>query len=499
MDQVIAKLRENEARPPEQRGLVVLLLDETQHVTNFTEVKNELWGALGDGKIIINPNPPKSQYYSQVAQWQNHLETALADIATQEEIKKQALEASERSRNEADSSFGKSEATERGIQAIKAADAAIQTHKAQLEAWRNSNIMQLLTAIEANFGTKAFKGFGDSTAQAFSRALIANPAETLEKWRQHFLAQPTEELDARPLVLALASNPKKMDGLEAKFKELPPDEQTYDRLHELAKELAPKDKVFEDILEQFRTPGNADVALYRRLQVPHNSVIYPYSSVEYKEMTRRNLQRGYDREVASLLTRMKLPASEVPKLMISDQTIDRIFSKIKADPLAGVASYVSALRASQARMFEKLRNQLLSQLETTYKASGGRQHGLPPEIELTIEGATRQFSYKFTSPTSATTSKTWLTAPASLVDETKPIELQARPNSAELAELRQAYTMAGHIVSGLANFKTLPMGLNIPLEMQPGTVSSGGAGSLWELPPGSSYGQTAAFAKMLLG
>ena len=62
MDEIETKLKENALLPENQWRLIVVVLDETQNVTQWGNTKPRLWNLLGTGSYQIRPRNTKEDY-----------------------------------------------------------------------------------------------------------------------------------------------------------------------------------------------------------------------------------------------------------------------------------------------------------------------------------------------------------------------------------------------------------------------------------------------------
>ena len=506
MQEIITKLKENNARPPEKRGMVVVFLDETQHVTNWTGTKPDLWNLLGTGKIAKEFNPPKFSYVDGLAIWDASIQSNHDAIATAEQNKQRQIEQGRLAQGSSGGTY-QTDVMKETDKLVAATDAQIATLKTQQEGFRiqpNNGVLHLLKNMVAKLGKESLQipGLGNGTPESISKEFMKDPVKVQEKIREHVLGASSslDKIDGRGLIIILASNPKAMDPVGTKFAELELDSQTHDNLNQLSQEMAPKELIDKEILAQWQNQQNPEEAWIRRLQLTLYDPLHPYSSAEFKENTRRDLERRYEIKVSGLLRDMKVPPQLIPKFVVPEAVIEKIYGQIKVDPRSGVQVYSEVLKTSLADTFDKLRDGLIGHMEKVYETSKGKSTGLPTEITLSLDGKGGSAHYTFTSSGTSTGGEktTWVKAPAIFREEVKPSSGDSHADAVDFSEMRQAYTMAGHIVGGLVNFNSLPLGPTIPLEMTANTVSGGTTGGLYELNPTSSYAHIGAFAKMLL-
>jgi hypothetical protein len=496
IDRVIQSLKENSKLSPEQRKPIILLLDETQHVTQWTGTKPALWSILGTGQYTETPATTKEAHIQAMSGYENAIiqqhgiikshEDQIAEIKVEQKKAKDA--------HDGESSFEYSSANDGFKEKIKSAEYQITKAQNTISGYQ-TNMENFITNIAGDYGDASVQvpGVG-SGVKPIAQALMNDPANWA-KYKEYLYSSAVPNqltIDASNLIIVNAFNPKTLDKLQEEFLKLPPEDRTHDSLNALAKKMAPADSINADIQRQFGT----DQAWTRRLQLGQDDPIYPYPSSKFKESTRRYLQHRYELSILKFLKDSKVPPRAFPKLIVPDNVIENIYSRIKADPISGVQTYNSSLAATIDSFFDKISFAYENEFVDSHHNSGAKDVWIPKNFEISMEGVGDDalFVAKADTPISEGRQFT-IHAPAVFKTEIT-VQTPKIISPVNYAERRQAYELAGNLVSGLSNFKAMPAGTDFPITLNSTSIASG---ALYERSVADPYGKKVGFARMLLG
>jgi len=311
---------------------------------------------------------------------------------------------------------------------------------------------------------------GQDLAQIADR-FVEDPNQFVETFKDHARGasiSPMRMVDAGRVLIIQASNPKVLNPVIEEFKRLPRDEQTPEEFNRMIETSVQKGSLAQELAGYV----NPHPAWPRRLGIAEGAELWKALTTEqYREGILRGVNQRYQKMSQNLTEEYGISA---PKLVLGDNVVDVIASKI-INPLSGGTVFGSTMDEIVNPILGKIKLELM---ERAYNGkSSPRTIGLAfakdNVLVATATGLKVQQEVRFGAQLPPTT------------------ELEA---IASEERLRSARHLAGHIVTGMLEYGTVPAQATV--RMAPEQISGG---ALWKKLGQYHWGWEAARIKMLLG